>query len=57
MLTGGFIQSINSFSSSGRIDQDIYQQYLSWRWGTWQNRQERALFQANIRTANKKPYY
>ncbi len=33
MLTGGFIQSINSFSSGGKIDQDIYQQYLSWALG------------------------
>lgn len=30
LITGGFIQAINSFCSSGRIDQDIYQQYLSW---------------------------
>jgi len=30
LITGGFIQAINSFCSNGRIDQDIYQQYLSW---------------------------
>ncbi len=29
-LTGGFIQAINSFCSNGKIDQEIYQQYLSW---------------------------
>lgn len=30
LLTGGFIQSINSLASQGRVEQDIYQQYLSW---------------------------
>lgn len=30
IFTGGFIQSINSFCSNQRIDQDVYQQYLSW---------------------------
>lgn len=29
-LTGGFIQAINSFAENGRIQSDIYQQYLSW---------------------------
>jgi len=30
LLTGGFIQSINSFGANQKIDQDIYLQYLSW---------------------------
>lgn len=30
LLTGGFIQAINSFSGDGKISIDIYQQYLSW---------------------------
>lgn len=30
LLTGGFVQAINAFASNGKIDQDIYQQYLSW---------------------------
>lgn len=30
LITGGFIQAINSFCSNGRIEQDVYQQYLSW---------------------------
>ncbi len=30
LLTGGFIQAINSFASDGRISIDIYHQYLSW---------------------------
>jgi len=30
LLTGGFIQAINSFVSDGRISIDVYHQYLSW---------------------------
>lgn len=30
LLTGGFIQAINAFALNGKIEQDIYQQYLSW---------------------------
>lgn len=30
LLTGGFIQAINSLATNKRIEIDIYQQYLSW---------------------------
>ncbi len=33
LLTGGFIQAINSLASDNRIAQDIYNQYLSWSLG------------------------
>ncbi len=30
LLTGGFIQAINSFAGQDKVDVDIYNQYLSW---------------------------
>lgn len=30
LLTGGFIKVINNFAANGRVDIDVYQQYLSW---------------------------
>jgi hypothetical protein len=30
LLTGGFIRTINNFAVNGKIDIDVYQQYLSW---------------------------
>lgn len=33
LLTGGFIQAINNFEANGKIEIDIYQQYLSWALG------------------------
>jgi len=33
LLTGGFIQAINSFAANKKVEIDIYQQYLSWALG------------------------
>lgn len=33
LLTGGFIQAINSFAVNKKVEIDIYQQYLSWALG------------------------
>jgi len=48
ILSGGFIQAINSFEMKGKIDQDIYQQYLSWVLGDLAKINKKELYSRQI---------
>ncbi len=48
LLTGGYIQSINSFAMKGKVSVDIYQQYLSWTLGDLAKMGKREIFSRHI---------
>jgi hypothetical protein len=48
LLTGGYIQAINSFAANGKVSTDIYLQYLSWTLGDLAKMGKRELFSRQI---------